>query len=100
MAYACSYDVPSTIEMYDEVNKLIGDEPAPGMMAHLVVRSDSGLRHVEVWKSEADWRRFREERVLPAVHEVLRAAGLTEMPAEPFMEELELVDLRLGLLPH
>ena len=96
MSYACSYEVPATIEMYREVRRLIGDEPARGMLAHLVVRSESGLRHLEVWESEADCRQFREDRVVPAVHTVLRSAGFAEMPAEPLLEELELVDVQVG----
>ena len=66
MSYACSYEVPATIDMYREVRRLIGDEPATGMLAHLVVRSDSGLRHLEVWESKAACQRFRENRVVPA----------------------------------
>jgi hypothetical protein len=96
MSYACSYEVPATIDMYREVRHLIGDEPATGMLAHLVVRSDSGLRHLEVWESEAACQRFRENRVVPAVHTVLKAAGFTEMPPEPTLEELQLVDVQLG----
>lgn len=96
MSYACSYEVPATIEMYREVRRLIGDEPAAGMLAHVVVRSESGLRHLEVWETEAAWSRFQAIRVGPAVHEVLRAAGFTEMPPEPPIEELELVDVQLG----
>ena len=98
MSYACSYEVPATIEMYREVRRLIGDEPPPGMITHLVVRSGSGLRHVEVWESEAACERFREDRVLPAVHETLRAAGLDAMPPEPVRERLQLVDVQLGSL--
>lgn len=96
MSYACSYEVPASIEMYHEVRHLIGDEPASGMLAHLVVRSESGLRHLEVWESESACRRFREDRVSPAVHTVLKAAGFTQLPAEPLLEELELVDIQLG----
>ena len=96
MSYACCYEVPATIDMYREVRRLIGDEPATGMVAHVVVRNESGLRHVEVWKTEAACSRFREDRVEPAVHDVLRAAGYTEMPPEPSIEELELVDVQLG----
>ena len=80
MTYACSYEVPAPIEMYREVRRLIGDEPAEGMVAHVVVRSETGLRHLEVWDSEDLLGRFHEERVEPAVHQVLKAAGFTEMP--------------------
>ncbi len=100
MSYACSYEVPASIEMYREVRRLIGDVPADGMMAHLVVRSESGLRHIEVWESEDACRRFRADHVAPAVHTVLKAAGFDGMPPEPLLEELELVDVEVGATPH
>lgn len=96
MPYACSYEVPASIEMYHQVQRLIGNEPAPGMLAHIVLRNESGLQHLEVWESQDDCHRFRTERVEPAVHTVLRAAGLTQMPPEPVLEQLELVDVQLG----
>lgn len=96
MSYACSYEVPATVEMYQQVRRLIGDAKPNGLIAHVVVRSDAGLRHLEVWDSEDQWRDFQENRVEPAVHEVLRAAGFTEMPPEPPTETLDLVDVWLG----
>jgi hypothetical protein len=96
MSYACSYEVPATIDMYREVRRLIGNDPALGMIAHLVIHNDSGLQHLEVWESEAACGRFREDRVVPAVHEVLKAAGFTEMPPEPVRQRLQLVDIELG----
>src|SRR5438105_4349942 len=96
MTYACSYEVPAPIEMYREVRRLIGDEPAEGMIAHIVVKAESGLRHIEVWDSEDQWTRFHEERVEPAVHQVLRAAGWTGMPPDPPTHQLDLVDVWLG----
>ena len=96
MTYACSYEVPAPVEMYREVRRLIGDEAPKGMIAHVVVRTDAGLNHLEVWDSEEQWKRFHEERVEPAVHQVLKAAGFTDMPPDPPTQELELVDVWLG----
>jgi hypothetical protein len=95
MTYACSYEVPASIDMYREVKRLIGDEPATGMLAHLVTRSESGLRHVEVWESEAACHQFRQARVAPAVRSVLKAAGFTELPPDPVLEELDLIDIQV-----
>ena len=96
MTYACSYEVPATIEMYREVRRLIGDENPDGLVAHVGVRGDGVLRHIEVWESEGAWTRFHDERVEPAVHQVLTNAGFTVMPPDPPVEELELVDVWLG----
>jgi hypothetical protein len=96
MTYACSYEVPATVDMYREVRRIIGEQEPAGLVVHLVVRSDTGLRHLEVWESEAAWRQFHRDCVEPAVHQVLEAAGLSEVPPEPPVEELDLVDVRLG----
>jgi hypothetical protein len=92
MSYALLYDVPADEQMYQRVKAAIGDEQPTGLVVHLVVRTDNGLRHIGVWDSAADWQRFHDERVAPAVHAVLAEAGFTEMPPDPSVQELELVD--------
>jgi hypothetical protein len=96
MPFALLYDVPTTEEMYQQVKAAIGDEQPHGLVAHLVVHSDGGLRHIGVWESQQDWQRFHDERVEPAVHGVLTAAGFTQMPPDPPVQQLELVDVWIG----
>ena len=96
MSYALLYDVPADEEMYRRVKAAIGEEQPVGLVAHLVVRADEGLRHIGVWESQEDWQRFHDERVGPAVHAVLRAAGFTQMPPDPPVRELGLVDVWIG----
>jgi hypothetical protein len=59
----------------------------------LVVKSDGGLRHIDVWESRRDWERYRDERVGPAVGKVLATAG--DRP-EPVERPLEVVDVITG----
>lgn len=96
MSYALQYDVPATEQMYRQVKTAIGDEKPKGLVAHLVVQTDRGLRHIGVWDSEEDWQRFHDERSEPAVHAVLTAAGFTDMPPDPPVEELTLIDVWIG----
>jgi hypothetical protein len=96
MSHAFSYEVPASEQMYRQVKEAIGDGQPKGLIVHLVVRVDGGLRHIEVWESKDDWGRFHDERVEPAVHQVLTAAGFTEMPPDPPVEELALVDVWIG----
>jgi hypothetical protein len=96
VSYAFCYDVPATENMYREVKRLIGDDKPDGMVVHLVVHGEHGLRHIEVWDSQQAWWQFHDQRVEPAVHDVLTAAGFTEMPPDPHVEELKLVDVWLG----
>jgi hypothetical protein len=82
--------------MYREVRRLIGDDEPPGMISHLVVQGDGFLRHIEVWDSKDHWTTFHDERVEPAVHQILRGAGFTEMPPDPPTTELDVVDIWLA----
>ncbi len=93
MAYACSYEVPADEQIYQRVKAEIGEAPPPGLVLHLVVKADPGLRHIGVWESQADWERFRDERVEPAVGKVLTAAGLSHLPPPPVVEEMQVVDV-------
>jgi hypothetical protein len=96
MTHAFSYEVPATEQMYRQVKQAIGDQEPEGLVVHLVVQVEGGLRHVEVWDSKEDWDRFHDERVEPALHQVLTAAGFAQMPPDPPVEELALVDVWLG----
>ena len=96
--YATSYEVPADEQLYRRVKSEIGDDRAPGMVVHLVIKSDHGLRHIGVWESQADWERFRNERVGPAVGRVLDAAGVTERPPAPVEQELQVVDVLTGAI--
>jgi len=93
MTYALTYEVPADEQMYQLVKDGIGPETPEGLIVHLVVKSDGGLQHIGLWESKGDWQRFHDERVEPAVHDVLSAAGFVEMPPDPPVRELSLVDV-------
>jgi hypothetical protein len=90
--YAFFYDVPGDEQMYHQVKAKIGEESPKGLILHLVVKRETGLRHINVWESRQDWERFQQGRVAPAVAEVLSAAGVSEPPPPPSAQEMELID--------
>lgn len=93
MTYAFTYDVPINPEIYARIMKGIGPEPAPGMIAHLAYRTETGLRYVDVWQSKDDWERFQHDRLHPVVHPLLEEM-LGFVPPEPPRTMLELVDVQ------
>ncbi len=96
MPYAFHYDVPADEQFYRRVKDEIGEEKPQGLVAHLVVKRDGGLRHIEVWDSKEDWERFRRERVDPALDKVFAAAGVGRRPPQPPAQEMALVDAWVG----
>jgi hypothetical protein len=96
MTYAFIRDVPITEAQYSEVRAEIGDEAPKGLVAHLVLRQDDGLRYIDVWDSQADWDRFREERVDPAVRKMMAAHGITPPPAPLPQQAIDVIDAWVG----
>ncbi len=91
MAYAFTYEVPISTEIYARIKAGIGAERPPGLIAHLAYRTEAGLRYVEVWQAEADWKAFEHDRVHPVVHPLLTEM-LGFVPPEPPRTNLDLID--------
>jgi hypothetical protein len=63
-----------TLEQYDQVSEKIIENgpPADGLLCHFAgAKEGGGFMIFEVWESEDQFRRFQEERVGPAVTEVV-----------------------------
>lgn len=89
--YAFWYEVPGNRSFYGRISQLLSDKP-DGLLLHLVVESERGLRHLNVWSSKERWEAYRDEAVRPAVNKVLAEAGIPEPPA-PEEKPMIVVDL-------
>ena len=95
MPYALEFEVPGNEAMYERVKAMIGDEHPAGLVVHMVVKTSSGLRHIEVWDSVDEHERFHRDRVEPAVHTVLQSIGVTDVPTHEH-DVLDLIDLQVA----
>jgi hypothetical protein len=62
---------------YDAIRDRLGvdADPPAGVIFHTAGFTGTGLfRIFDVWESEDAWRRFREERLMPAVQAVAQGA--------------------------
>lgn len=93
MTYAFVQDVPANVEMYEKIRGLIGDDVPAGLVSHVVIKREHGLRYVDVWETKAQWEHFAAGRVEPAVGQVLASYGLPHDRSMVTMEEVEVVDV-------
>ncbi len=65
MVYAFTYEVPINPEIYGEITAALGDERAPGFIAHVAYRTDGGLRYLDVWNSRGRIQGVRQRPPAP-----------------------------------
>ena len=84
-------NTPVDVETYKRINATMGVEESPpeGLILHTASQGESGLVFVDVWESQEALDRFRDERLMPAVREVV---GEPQGP-EPQVKVYEVVDL-------
>jgi hypothetical protein len=92
MTYAFTYDVPITTEIYARIKEGLGPERPPGLIAHLTLQIEDGLRYIDVWQSKDDFEVFAESRLHPIVHPILEGM-LGFVPPEPSHTMLDVVDV-------
>jgi hypothetical protein len=67
MAYGYMQDISSSWEQYERLAAVL-TEPAPtGLILHLAGPTDEGFRIIDVWETEAAYKRFEAERLKPAI---------------------------------
>ncbi|MCU1464419.1 MAG: hypothetical protein JWM72_347 [Actinomycetia bacterium] len=95
MPYAFLQDVPADENIYAQIKELLPANP-PGLVAHIALKRDGGLRYVDVWKTEEHWERFRVDHVEPAVEKVLAGYGIPHSHEDVHIERIDVVDVWLG----
>ncbi|GAA3842562.1 hypothetical protein GCM10022226_76600 [Sphaerisporangium flaviroseum] len=70
MPFGVLQEMPGVSEKeYRQVERHLGPDRPPGLLAHVAGPTDEGWRIINVWESEEAFRRFQSERLI-------RAAGL------------------------
>jgi hypothetical protein len=81
----------TTWDEYEQVNERLGDEPPEGLIVHAAGLHEGRVRIMDVWESEEAHNRFRDERLMPAVTQVVGEERVAQGPGE--FETLEVRDL-------
>ena len=96
MTYAFIQDVPANAEMYQKIRAKLPTEAPSGLISHIVIEQDAGLRYLDVWASREDWDRFRDEQVEPTVSEVLAEYGIPHDHSLVTTTDVTVIDTWLG----
>jgi hypothetical protein len=97
MTYAFIQDVPIDQATYEKVRAGLGDATPKGLISHLVITQESGLRYIDVWETREDWDRFHVDRLQAVVDGVLAEQGITADRSLVRREEIEVIDTWLGV---
>ena len=98
MTWGVMTDVPAPVEMYDAVHAEVlrrAGTTVDGLLVHIARATTEGFQIVEVWESQADFERYQEQLIAPAVTAV--SARMPESAAEPHSTGF---DIRGLLLPR
>jgi hypothetical protein len=97
MAYVFTLDVPANEELYAEIRAELPATPPPGLISHVVVPGEAGLRYIDVWSTRESWEEARDAVLEPAVGRVLACHGLPPDESLTRFEEIAAVDVWLPL---
>ncbi len=98
MAYAFYMDVAIEDSIYGRIQEKLGPQPPQGLIMHLVVKREGGLRYIDVWESEGAYKAAFERDIHPRVHQTFEEIGF--QPDSHIQEQpLEIVHLWTPLVP-
>lgn len=83
MTYAWIQDVPINMEIYEQIRAALGTVPPEGLIVHVVIQTEEGLRYLDVWDSKETCGRFFDERVHPVIGRVFAQVGFQPPAEEP-----------------
>ena len=90
MAVLVTQEFEATLEQYDQVNEKLGGTTPEGAILHAACDLGGGkMRSVDVWESAEHFQKFVQDKLIPAIAEVIPDAP---QAAEP--EILEIHDLQ------
>ena len=72
MAVIVIQEFEATTDQYDQVSEKLGREAPNGLIAHAGAESGTGkMKVVDIWESNEKWESFLNDRLGPAVEEVM-----------------------------
>jgi hypothetical protein len=89
MPYAFTQDVPITWPVYEQIRRELGEAVPRGLIAHLVIETEKGLRYLDVWESKEQCMEFLSGRIHPILGRIMARAGIARPEREPSQDPIE-----------
>ena len=93
MAVLMSLEFEASVEDYDKVNEVLGKDVPDGLIAHVGIDLGGKMKVVDIWESADDFAKFGQERLGPAVAEVMGDGPTPGAPEIQEIHDLEVVKL-------
>lgn len=99
MAILMTMDIQVARDDLEAVSSEMGvvDDPPDGLIVHLLTEAAGGVHVVDIWESQADFQKFNDERLMPAMRKVLAERGVSmdgPLPEPTFAEAYDVVRWR------
>ena len=95
MVVLMTMDVPVSREDAEVVSAAMGpDDPPRGLIAHVMTKTPDGVHVTDIWESQADFQKFSDERLMPAMQQVSTERGISmdgPLPEPTFEEAFDLL---------
>ena len=96
MAVLMTMDIPIARAHLEAVSAAMAvqDDPPDGIIAHVLTETSDGVHVVDIWESQADFQKFNDERLMPAMQKVLSERGVSmdgPLPEPTFDEAYDVV---------
>ena len=91
MAVLMTMDLPVSRADVEALSDELGvlDDPPSGLIVHAAIETAGGVHIVDIWDSQADFERFQNDRLNPAMEKFLTERGIQMdgPPPEPTYDE-------------
>jgi hypothetical protein len=91
MTVLMTLDLPVSREDLEALSAAAGsvENPPEGLIVHTATETAGGVRVVDVWESQAQFEKFRDDRLMASLQKVAAERGLeVSGPPEPTFEEV------------
>lgn len=97
MTYAFTQVLPFTDDVYQRFTAALQDDPPKGLVVWVGERAPDGIRLLQVWESEDNYKRFATERLNDIAQDGFFAStGYQPPEQEPAREPIDVLNVWVG----